>query len=91
MTPAQQLRKLLDSPGVLVMPGCYDAFSARLVERAGFKLTFMGGFAVSAARIGMPDLDLLLINPGGRETIYQALGADLTAVEPPLWCRLIGG
>jgi 2-methylisocitrate lyase-like PEP mutase family enzyme len=59
MTPAQQLKNLLDAPGVLVMPGCYDAFSARLVERAGFKLTFMGGFAVSAARIGMPDTGLI--------------------------------
>lgn len=36
-------------------------------------------------------LDLLLINPGGREAIYQELGNDLTAVEPPLWCRLIAG
>ncbi|MBI3113431.1 MAG: cobalamin B12-binding domain-containing protein, partial [Rhodospirillales bacterium] len=35
--------------------------------------------------------DLLLINPGGRARIYQDLGTDLTAVEPPLWCRLIGG
>ena len=59
MTLAQQLKKLLDAPGVLVMPGCYDAFSARLVERAGFKLTFMGGFAVAAARIGMPDTGLI--------------------------------
>ncbi len=38
-----------------------------------------------------PPIDLLLINPGGRERIYQSLGAELTAVEPPLWCRLIGG
>jgi anaerobic magnesium-protoporphyrin IX monomethyl ester cyclase len=37
------------------------------------------------------DVDLLLINPGGRERIYQDLGTDLTAVEPPLWLRLIGG
>lgn len=37
------------------------------------------------------DLDLLLINPGGRAQIYQALGEELTAVEPPLWCRLIAG
>ena len=37
------------------------------------------------------DLDLLLINPGGRERIYQDLAAELTAVEPPLWVRLIGG
>jgi radical SAM superfamily enzyme YgiQ (UPF0313 family) len=36
-------------------------------------------------------LHLVLVNPGGREKIYQDLGADLTAVEPPLWCRLIGG
>jgi radical SAM superfamily enzyme YgiQ (UPF0313 family) len=36
-------------------------------------------------------LDVLLINPGGRELIYQNLGADLSAVEPPLWCRLIAG
>ncbi len=36
-------------------------------------------------------LDLLLVNPGGREAIYQDLGGALTAVEPPLWCRLIGG
>src|SRR5437016_6043000 len=37
------------------------------------------------------DLDLLLINPSGRNEIYQELGADLTAVEPPLWCRIIAG
>ena len=36
-------------------------------------------------------LDVLLINPGGRERIYQELGSDLSAVEPPLWCRLIAG
>jgi len=39
----------------------------------------------------MAKLDLLLINPGGRELIYQGLGAELSAVEPPLWCRLLGG
>jgi anaerobic magnesium-protoporphyrin IX monomethyl ester cyclase len=36
-------------------------------------------------------LDLLLINPNGRDRIYQDLGGDLTAVEPPLWCRIIAG
>lgn len=37
------------------------------------------------------EFDLVLVNPGGREKIYQDLGGSLTAVEPPLWCRLIGG
>jgi radical SAM superfamily enzyme YgiQ (UPF0313 family) len=41
--------------------------------------------------MGTEQLDLLLINPGGREKIYQDLGDDLSAVEPPLWCRLIAG
>lgn len=36
-------------------------------------------------------LDLLLVNPGNRSLIYQGLGNSLTAVEPPLWCRLIAG
>jgi 2-methylisocitrate lyase-like PEP mutase family enzyme len=59
MSPASRLRALLVEPEILVMPGCYDAMSARLVERAGFKSTFMGGFAVSASRIGMPDTGLI--------------------------------
>jgi 2-methylisocitrate lyase-like PEP mutase family enzyme len=41
------------------MPCCFDALSARLVERAGFRLTFMSGFAVSAARLGLPDTQLI--------------------------------
>jgi 2-methylisocitrate lyase-like PEP mutase family enzyme len=41
------------------MPCCYDAFSARLIERAGFRLTFMSGFAVAAARLGVPDTGLI--------------------------------
>jgi radical SAM superfamily enzyme YgiQ (UPF0313 family) len=39
----------------------------------------------------MTDLDVLLINPGGQKTMYQELGRALTAIEPPLWCRLNAG
>ena len=42
-----------------VMPCCFDALSARLIERAGFELTFMSGFAVSAARLALPDTGLI--------------------------------
>jgi 2-methylisocitrate lyase-like PEP mutase family enzyme len=41
------------------MPCCFDALSARLIERAGFDLTFMSGFAVSAAHLGLPDTGLM--------------------------------
>lgn len=59
MSAADRLRALLAEPGIIVMPGCYDAMSARLIERVGFSATFMGGFAVAAARIGMPDTGLI--------------------------------
>ncbi len=58
-TAAERLRELLAKPGIIVMPGCFDAMSAKLIERAGFRATFMSGFAVSAARIGMPDAGLI--------------------------------
>lgn len=59
VTTADLLRKLLVAPNVEVMPGCYDALSAKLVAGAGFKVTFMSGFAVSAARLGLPDTGLI--------------------------------
>jgi 2-methylisocitrate lyase-like PEP mutase family enzyme len=59
MSPAARLRQLLAQPGPLVMPCCYDALSAKLIAGAGFKLSFMSGFAVSAGRLGMPDTGLI--------------------------------
>jgi 2-methylisocitrate lyase-like PEP mutase family enzyme len=54
-----RLRALLERPGLLTMPGCHDAMSARLIEESGFELGFMSGFAVSAGRLGMPDTGLI--------------------------------
>jgi 2-methylisocitrate lyase-like PEP mutase family enzyme len=44
---------------MIVMPCCFDAHSAKLIARAGFPLTFMSGFAVSASRLGLPDTGLI--------------------------------
>jgi len=73
MPAADDLRKLLDGPDILVAPGCFDALSARLIERAGFQAAFMGGFAVSVARLGMPDTGLISY------TEMAAQGADICA------------
>ncbi len=59
MNRVQQLRDLLAQPGLQVMPCCFDALSAKLIERAGFPVTFMSGFAVSVARLGLPDTGLI--------------------------------
>ncbi len=34
-------------------------------------------------------LDLVLVNPGGRLSVYQALGQNLSAIEPPVWAGLM--
>ncbi len=59
MSPAQRLREVLAVPGLHVMPCCYDGLSAKLIAGAGCKVSFMSGFAVSAARLGMPDTGLI--------------------------------
>ncbi len=60
-SPAKRLRALLaahEGPAI-VMPCCYDALSAKLIEQADFPVTFMSGFAVSSARLGLPDTGLI--------------------------------
>jgi 2-methylisocitrate lyase-like PEP mutase family enzyme len=59
VTPGQRLRELLAQPNLEIMPGCHDAISAKLVAEAGYKVAFMSGFAVSAARLGLPDTGLI--------------------------------
>jgi len=59
MSAVSRLQALLDGPDIIIMPGCFDAMSALLIERAGFPVTFMGGFSVAAARLGMPDTGLI--------------------------------
>lgn len=58
-SPANRLRTLLAEDRLHVTPSCFDALSAKMIERAGFDLAFMSGFAVSAARLGMPDTGLI--------------------------------
>jgi len=42
------LRQALASERLLVAPVCYDALTARLVETLGFKVAYLGGFALGA-------------------------------------------
>lgn len=42
-SPAKSLRRLLEAPGIHLGPACFDALSAKLVERAGFDFCFTTG------------------------------------------------
>lgn len=61
VTAARRMRALLDGNDPVIMPGCYDALSARIVEETGFQATLLGGFGVEAALLGSPDLGLITL------------------------------
>ncbi len=59
MADADKLRDIIVSPGCSVAPGAYDAWSARLIEQAGFPLCYLTGFGASASHLGAPDIGLM--------------------------------
>ena len=59
MSNPNVLRRLLAQDTCHLMPCCFDALSAKLIEQEGYPLTFMSGFAASATKLGAPDLGLM--------------------------------
>lgn len=51
-------RELLQREGSVLLPGAYDALTARLIERTGFKAYVIGGYGVVGSRYGVPDIGL---------------------------------
>lgn len=58
-THASRLRALIDAPDILVLPGVFDGFSARLSEKMGYAAAFITGSGVSESRLGQPDVGLM--------------------------------
>lgn len=59
MEKANLIRALLQGKGQLIMPGVYDALSAKIANRAGFEVVFITGYSLSATLLGEPDFGLL--------------------------------
>lgn len=59
ISKGRQLKELLHSPKILIAPGVYDGFSARLVEKMGFKSGAISGAGVSESKIGWPDRGIM--------------------------------
>ena len=58
MRPTTRLRQLLADKTPLLVPGCYNALSAKILERAGFPAVYMTGYGTSLSLLGMPDAGL---------------------------------
>lgn len=78
--PGARLRELIDAPELLVMPGAYDALSARLIARAGFSAVMAGGFAAAGALLGEPDAGQMTLND-----YADHYGRIAAAIDVPLF------
>ena len=78
-TMPERLRALLSRPQGLELPGCYDALSAMLLERAGFEAVFMSGYGLAASLLGNPDIGLtsLVETSAVTRNVSSALGVPL--------------
>jgi 2-methylisocitrate lyase-like PEP mutase family enzyme len=54
-----KLSERLKQPELIVAPGCYDALSAVLIERAGFEAAYVSGASIAYTRFGRPDIGLV--------------------------------
>ncbi|SDC69997.1 2-Methylisocitrate lyase, PEP mutase family [Cupriavidus sp. YR651] len=56
------LKQRLQAPGIVTAPGVYDAFSALLVEQAGFEAAYLSGASIAYTRFGRPDIGFLSLD-----------------------------
>lgn len=77
-TPGRRLREALESPPLLI-PGVFNAATARMAERIGFRAAYQSGAALSAGSVGVPDVGLV------SQTEFAEFGRYLTqAVSIPI-------
>ena len=76
----KNLRKLINSKtSPLVIPGVYDAISAKIAQKIGFNAMFQTGYGTSASLLGMPDYGFI----GATETLDNARRIS-NAISVPL-------
>lgn len=80
-TNSRLLREMLEKEEALLVPGCYDALSAKILKQAGFPVIYMSGSGVTASVTGKPDVGLLTMT----EMVNQARNI-VNATDLPLIC-----
>ena len=76
----KRLQELLQKPDILVLPGVYDALTAKIAAEVGFEALVMGGYSIAASRLGQPDVGYLSMTE-----MTQALKGIVDATELPVF------
>lgn len=74
-----QLRKLINGRELVIQPGIFDGYSARMVEQAGYPSGFISGAGIAEAQLGQPDIGLM-----GFELNLNAVRMIAACVNIPL-------
>ena len=67
MSPGARLRSLVGRETLLV-PGAFNALTARLIEQSGFRAAYLSGAAFSAGALALPDIGLFTLSELADET-----------------------
>jgi 2-methylisocitrate lyase-like PEP mutase family enzyme len=76
----QRFRARIAKKQLIVAPGIYDAYGARMVEKAGFEAVYMTGNGVSASVLGRPDVGLVDLTLFSRHAHYAAACVDIPLI-----------
>ena len=80
MKKTTQLRQLLAKNGTLIVPGCFDAVSAKVIEKAGFPVAYLSGYGISAALLGMPDMGFATMTEVHMVARYTANAVNIPVI-----------
>jgi 2-methylisocitrate lyase-like PEP mutase family enzyme len=79
MKETTRFRQLIEAEEILVQPGVYDGFSARLVQQMGFEAGSISGAGLPESNLGWADVGLM-----GYEENLHASRAIAACVDIPL-------
>jgi methylisocitrate lyase len=73
----RRLRDLIEADDIAVLPGAYDALSAKVIEKAGFDAVYLSGAGVSNTRLGIADTGFVTQTEMRRQIEYVTDAIDL--------------
>jgi 2-methylisocitrate lyase-like PEP mutase family enzyme len=80
MRKTTQLRNLLKSGKPLLVPGCYNALSGKMLDKTGFPAVYMTGYGTSLSLLGMPDAGLATMTEMHLNARYIANAVDVPVI-----------
>ena len=77
LTKIAKMRAQLNSGKIIVSPGVFDGYSARLIEQMGFTACAVSGAGLSNSRLSMPDIGILSLTENAAACAVLARSVDI--------------